>query len=915
MAYKNDRPDPDELLKAITAEEEKSRRGKLRIFFGGSAGVGKTYAMLNAAHQLKKEGVDVMVGLVETHGRPETKNLVENLPIIECREINHRGILLKEFDIDTALKRKPAIILLDELAHSNVPGSRHPKRWMDVEELLDAGISVYTTLNVQHLESVNDIVAGITGVWVKETVPDPIFDKADDITLIDIPSDELLKRLSEGKVYIAEQAKDRAAQNFFKKSNLIALRELALRRTAERVDEQMAAYNTQTGVKGAGVAPAEKIMVCIGPDPLSVKLVRTAKRLATGIKSPWMVVYVENQRHYKLNKKSQASIERIMRLATSMGANTDIIQGQNAREELINYARKNNYTKIVVGKASRSRFKDFIKGSLADELIRRSGNIDVYVVTGDPAPKGELLEKTGLKNADGFSDYLIAGLTPTLCVLTGELLKATLNQVNLAMIFVFGIVLASTRIGRYPAMLCASLCALSFNFFFVEPLYRFGPEDAEFLVTLCALTLTAIIICSKTNLLSLQLKFSRERERNTGFLFALTRELAATRGHKNMAEVAARHIGAAFDGAAVIWLAEENGNLRILNESFKIILDAKDEGAAKWCFEHRQPAGKGSNTLPSAKGVYLPLTGSDGAVGVMGVIPHQEDREYGAGQMELMEGFANLLAASFERAYTADSAEKSRIATETERLRNRLLSSVSDDLKTPVASIRAAIGKLFEGIEKLQVGVEIKIFLKILSDEASRLSRIVASIQDMSSFGSDKLKLNLSAFFMEEVIGSALVRCEKRLLDYEIITQIEEGLPLVNIDGLLIEQVIIGFLENAAHRSRKNSSITVSAKQNGDEVVFGVTDTGKKVEVMEVEAALSGKSTTDVAVSSEYAFLAVSKGIIEAHGGRAWIENLYDNKGSRFCFAIKAKPVENRQMPPLAEADMSVSNVANMGGL
>ena len=380
------RPDPDEILSRIAAEEseaqQKSTRGKLKIFFGACAGVGKTYAMLSAGKEAVGEGVDAVIGLVETHGREDTKKLVEGLPILPHREVQYRGTLIKEFDLDAALARKPQLILLDELAHTNAPGSRHPKRWQDIEELLDAGINVYTTINVQHLESLNDVVARITGVWVKETVPDEVFDKADEISLVDIPSEELLKRLKEGKVYIAPEAKKRAAQNFFKKSNLIALRELALRRTAERVDALMDDYKT-TGGGTQSWSGADRILVCIGPDALSAKLVRVAKRMAGGLKSLWTVLYIENERHYRLSREGQEAVERTLRLAERMGGKTEIVQGQKAPDDILAYARANGITKVIVGKSPRPRWREILSGTLADQLIRGSGDIDVYIVAGD----------------------------------------------------------------------------------------------------------------------------------------------------------------------------------------------------------------------------------------------------------------------------------------------------------------------------------------------------------------------------------------------------------------------------------------------------------------------------------------------------------------------------------------------------
>ena len=456
------RPDPDELLSRIAAEETQaqadSARGKLKIFFGACAGVGKTYAMLQAAKQAMAEGVDVVIGLIETHGREDTKRLLEGLPIIPHREVQYRGTLIKEFDLDAALTRKPQLILLDELAHSNAPGSRHPKRWQDVRELLEAGISIYTTINVQHLESLNDVVARITGVWVKETVPDEVFDKADEISLVDIPSEELLKRLKEGKVYIAAEARGRAAQNFFKKSNLIALRELALRRTAERVDALMDVYKT-TGGGAQGWSGADRILVCIGPDTLSAKLVRVAKRMAGGLKSPWTAIYVENERHYRLSKQGQEAVERTLRLAERMGGKTETIQGQKASDDILNFARSGGFTKIIVGKAPRPRWREMLYGTLADQLIRGSGSIDVYVVAGDAEDRTPLTSPFW-KTQTPWQFYLSAPAVTVFCTVVLLPVRPYVERVDVVMAYLIGIVSVTVRYGRGPSLLATLLAAL-----------------------------------------------------------------------------------------------------------------------------------------------------------------------------------------------------------------------------------------------------------------------------------------------------------------------------------------------------------------------------------------------------------------------------------------------------------------------
>ena len=479
----NERPTPETLLKQIQAEEEKSNRGKLKIFFGGCAGVGKTYAMLSAAHEQLNEGVDVIAGIVETHRRPETEKLLQGLPTLPILEIEYRGVTLREFNLDAALKRKPALVLVDEFAHTNAPGLRHPKRWNDIEELLDAGINVYTTLNVQHIESLSDMVAGTIGVVVKETVPDSVFDAADDIVLVDLNIDELLKRLREGKVYIAERARANAADNFFKKGNLIALRELALRRTAERIDAQREEQDSVEG-KRDRLPIADKIMVCIGAEPLSAKLVRTAKRMAASLRAPWIAVYVENARHYRLNDRGQRALRAVFRLVERVGGKVVVIQGENVADEIINYAQAHRFTKIVVGKPIKPEWRMFVEGALTDKLIRKSGAIDVYVVTGEPGARYDpIFGKNTLRSFRpkryGWSLFAVV-----LATVLGVSLHGFISASDQALIYLTGVIFVASRFGMGPAMLYAFLSASCLDFFFIEPLYSFSIYDRDYWTTL-----------------------------------------------------------------------------------------------------------------------------------------------------------------------------------------------------------------------------------------------------------------------------------------------------------------------------------------------------------------------------------------------------------------------------------------------
>lgn len=879
MRSGENRPDPDALLGRIQAQEVRAHRGHLKIFFGSCAGVGKTYAMLSAAHEHMLDGMQVVVGLVETHARPETEKLLDGLTILPTLTIQHRGVDIREFDLDAALAAKPQLLLLDELAHTNGPGLRHPKRWNDVEELLDAGIDVYTTLNVQHLESLNDLVAGITGVWVKELVPDRIFDMADDITLVDIPSDELLKRLHEGKVYLAPGAQARAAENFFKKSNLIALRELALRRTAERVDAQMDDYRVQEGMRDQQPV-AEKVMVCIGPDALSAKLVRSARRMATALKSPWVAAYVENARHYRLNQRSRRAVEGVMRSVERNGGKSVVLSGNNAAEELIAYALAQGVTKIIVGKPVSSRMREFVIGSLAENLIRRSGAIDVYVITGQP---GRREEQTFLPHVKFNAALYMWGLaTVTLCTLLARLLDPYLEPIDQVMIYLMGVVVVAARFGQGPSFLFSLIAVTSFNFFFIEPLHALNIQQRSYWMTFLVMTVTSVVISAQATRLRQQAVFARKRERDTQMFFALTRDISATRGHQNIASVAARQLKDVFGCSVLIWVRGPDGAL------FKIAGDdmpetVKEQSVVQWCLDHGQPSGRGTHTMPTAAGMYFPLSTSDKRTGVMGVVPAQEERSFNPDEVILLETFASLISSALERATAAESAEQARVETEGEKLRNILLSSVSHDLRTPLASITSSSSSIVYEGEQMPRETVRELALSI-NREAARLSRIVTNLLDVTSLQSGAVALNRQPYFIEELIGSALLRLEAALTKHRVVADAEPNLPMVTIDGLLIEQVLINLLENAVQHTPTGSEIRIVARREPAHLHVTVVDSGPGIAPGK-EEAIFDKFYIPADNKPAGLGLAICRGIITAHGGRIWGENTSES-GAAFHFTL-----------------------------
>jgi two-component system sensor histidine kinase KdpD len=637
------RPDPEQLLRQI--KDQSKQRGKLKIFFGACAGAGKTYAMLSAAQEKHRETIDVIAGIVEAHGRVETIRLKEGIPSLPLRQVEYQGITLKEFNLDAALEREPAILLVDELAHTNVIGSRHPKRWQDVQELLEAGIDVYTTLNVQHLETLNDTVANITGVRVKETVPDFIFDNAHEIVLVDVPSEVILERLEDGKVYLGEFTKQRAVQHFFKIENLIALREIALRRTAERVDALRDIYQKYKGV-GQRQLIAEKMLVCIGPGTLSTKLVRTAKQQAMRLKCPWTVLYVENEEHYRLADEERLFIEKTMRLAEQLGGSRQILQESKKAVAITNFAMQHNFSRILVGKSSKPAWKRKFARSLVYEIIERSKNVDVYVTHEEPFEREIKIEEKA--KAQPWLSYLTALIILVMCTLMGLPLRMWLGPENEVMIYLVGVVIIAASFDRRIAVSSAILSVILYKFFFTEPFYHVGTYHIRDIVTLSVLLLTSLVISHLTAQLRLQHLFAREREKHISDRYALSVKLMGIQGKSKITHMVAQHIGDAFKGVAMVWLPDENGYLELASHP-DAESDLKEASVAQWTYQHQQVAGFGTDTMPSARGYYIPLTSGEHRLGVLGIIPKDPKKVFTADEIMLLEDWAQQAASALAR--------------------------------------------------------------------------------------------------------------------------------------------------------------------------------------------------------------------------------------------------------------------------
>ncbi len=625
MISDNSRPDPDQLLARVQADETAAKRGKLKIFLGYAAGVGKTYAMLEAAHQRREEGVDVVIGYIETHKRIETEEMVVGLEIIPRKRIDYRGVELTEMDVDDVLARHPQLVLVDELAHFNAPGSRHPKRYLDVEELLTAGIDVYTTLNIQHLESLNDVVAQITGTLVRETIPDSVIDSATEIELVDLPPDELLNRLREGKVYIPEQAA-RAIDEFFRKGNLTALREMTMRRAAERVDDQMRAYMQTRAIPGPWHA-TERLLVCISPNMLGERLVRSTRRLADELNAEWFAVYVETQEHDRLSQTSRDQIARTLRLAEELGARTKILPLSQASPgvagALLQYAHKHNVTKIIAGKPLRPVWQEWLRGSVVEQLIRHSGNIDIYVISS--AESGKLTpEEAPWQPHRPFLRYVWSILLVAAATIFGVLLGRELSPTNLVMVYLLMVVISAVYLGRGPAILSSILGVLFFDFFFIPPHFTFTVEDTEYLLTFAGLLIVGWVISYLTVRAREQADAAERREADTAALYSLSRDLAAADGMEAVLKAIQAHIEEAFGRAVVVYLAE-GGKLAPDTLTPDVLSGETEFAVAQWAFINGESAGRGTNTLPGAEFRFMPLKTARRTVGVLGVKPKDSE--------------------------------------------------------------------------------------------------------------------------------------------------------------------------------------------------------------------------------------------------------------------------------------------------
>src|SRR5512137_2051322 len=864
------RPDPDKLLAQIQAEEQAQKRGHLKIFLGYAAGVGKTYAMLEAAHQRKDEGVDVVVGYVETHKRIETEALLAGLEVIPPSQMTYRNIQLTEMDIDAILKRRPRLVLVDELAHTNVPGSRHAKRHADVEELLEAGIDVYSTLNIQHIESLNDVVAQITGMTVRETIPDSVIDAVSDIELIDLPPDELIQRLKDGKVYVPDQAQ-RAIEKFFRKGNLTALRELTMRRAAERVDDQMRAYMRTSAIPGPWPA-SERLLVCISPGALGERLIRTARRLADELKTEWFAIYVETPDQARLSQEKRDQVARSLRLAEELGARTVTVPGESVAASVLTYAHRHNITKIIAGKPVTSRWIEFLRGSVVDRLIRMSGTIDVYVINSEAGPQTRQIVE-GWRPHHPLGRYLQGLLLVAAATGLSALVAQYIQPTNLVVIYLLSVVLAAAYLGRGPSILVSVLGVAAFDFFFVPPHLTLAVSDSEYLLTFLGLLAVGLVISQLTVQVREQAEAVQRREMENVALYELGRDLTVAANLEAVAQSAISHVGQTFSREVAIFLPVKNV-LKVHSTSPGLTVSENDQAVATWVFEHGQVAGHGTETLPETALRYQPLKTTRGVVGVLGFKSVDPVRHLTREQLRTLDAFANQIALAVERASLAEQARQAEVLEITEKLQNALLNSISHDLRTPLVSLTGALSSLADD-QILMDNVARHSLVETASEEADRLNRLVGNLLDMTRLESGAMRFKKEATDIQDVIGSALEELGSHIGKRSIIIEIPPDLPLIQVDFVLVERVLVNVIDNALKYSQADLPIEIKAHAAGAFLEVEVADRGTGIPPDDLTRIFDKfyRVQQPDNVSGTGLGLSISKGIIEAHGGFISAEN------------------------------------------
>jgi two-component system sensor histidine kinase KdpD len=883
---RDSRPEPEALL----AEAKKEGRGRLKIFLGAAPGVGKTYAMLEAAQRRRAEGLDVVVGVVETHGRAETERLVAGLELLPRAQIVYGGRPLAEMDLDALLKRSPRLALVDELAHTNVPGSRHAKRWQDVEELLDAGIDVYSTLNIQHLESLNDVVARIVRVKVRETVPDKVLEIADEIELIDLPPEELIERLRQGKVYVPEQIA-RAIQNFFSKGNLTALRELAMRVAADRVDAQMAAHMRSHAIPGPWPAQ-DRVLVCVNEAPVSKALVRAAKRMAERSRTDWIAASVVTPQSEQLPEAAKDTIAETLRLAETLGADiTTINAGSNVADEILAYARSRNVSRIVIGRPRPRLFTAwFSRETVAEEIIRKAQDFEVTIVSADPteARKAAIRGAVLIPERDPKA-YLWSFLAVVVATVVAIFVNRLFPVESLSLFFLVAVLGVAARFGLWPSIFASTLAFLSYNFFLTEPFFTFEVANQDLVLTLFLFLLVAIVTGNLAARLRDQARAQRAIAKRTANLFDFSRKVASVASLDDVVWAAVTHVASTMQCSAMILMPDGSGKLSIMGGMPpEDQLEPRDRGAAEWAWDKREPAGWSSRTLPSATWLFLPMKSGERVHGLLGV--QFGTREYiTTEERRLLDSLVDQVGLAIERTKLAADMEQSRLLAETESLRAALLSSVSHDLRTPLVSIIGAATSLVEADEALGRGGR-QAMAETIRDEGERLNRYVQNLLDMTRLGYGALKITRQPVDMREVIGRALRRLERDLAGFDVVRDLPVDLPDISGDAVLLEQVVTNILDNAAKYAPEGSRVIVSGSEKNGVLELAIADQGPGIpeaDRKQVFDMFFRVRAGDGQPGGTGLGLAIARGIVDAHGGSIRAEDaMPDGSGTRIVLAL-----------------------------
>jgi two-component system, OmpR family, sensor histidine kinase KdpD len=878
------RPSPEALLEA--ARREESAAGKLKIFVGAAPGVGKTYEMLQSAHARRKAGVDIVVGFVETHGRVETEALLRGLEVIPRKKLDYRGQVLEEMDLDAVIARHPQIALVDELAHTNAVGSRHPKRYLDVEELLSRGIDVYTAVNIQHIESLNDVVAQITHVRVRETVPDSVFDRADAIELIDLTPDDLIQRLKEGKVYVPKQA-ERALEHYFSPGNLTALRELALRRTAERVDEQLLTHMQANAIAGPWAA-GERVLVCVSEDPRAAGLVRYTKRLADRLHAPFTAISIETRRFLQLSDEERDRLADTLRLAESLGGEALTIPavGRRIADDVVNFAQANNVTQIVIGKSTRSRWFEMTRGSVVHDLVRRSGNITVHVIAGDELP-GEAAPKTAVQTAarsEPFDPQPYFKAVGILLVGLGaaKLIQPYFGIENVDLVLLTAVVAVAVRYGLWPSLLATVAASLSYNFFFLPPIYTFTITDPTNVAAFVLFMVVAMLVSNVAARVRTQADTAIGRIRMTEQLYAFSRKLAGTGTLDDVLWATAYQIALMLKVRVVLLLPEDG--LLTVKSGYppEDQLDQADLAAANWAWSNDRPAGRGSDTLPGAKRLFLPMRTGRGPIGVIGIDNDRTGPLLTPDQRRLLDALVDQGALAIERVLLVEDMDRVKRTVESERLRSALLTSISHDLKTPLASVLGAASTMRDLAGALS-DTEKRDLLATVIDESERLNRFIANLLDMTKLESGAIVPNTALHDVGEIVGSALRRASKILTRHKVELQLAADLPMLELDAVLFEQVLFNLLDNAAKYSPPETTISIRSQRDKDRVMLQVADEGEGIPPSELESVFDKfyrVQKGDHVRPGTGLGLAISRGFVEAMRGTITAANRGDRNGA-----------------------------------